>query len=215
MPRRRIAPPRPEHLRCEYRVDPLGIDVAQPRLSWEIRRPPRRQANGLSGAGGQHAGETGRRRGPTCGTAAAWPPTSRRKSSRRASRWNRGCDATGRSACGTPRASRPVRATGRVDHGPAEAGDVQAKWIGLARSHVSPPKSGRRPIPPTFDGCCWIWAAEPGVNARRTAAAGPLLPPDRDIPLGRTFRRAQIADCTADDRLNCSSTDKRVRIGSN
>ena len=26
-----------EHLRCEYRVDPLGIDVAAPRLSWQMR----------------------------------------------------------------------------------------------------------------------------------------------------------------------------------
>jgi alpha-L-rhamnosidase len=27
----------PEHLRCEYLVDPLGIDVTEPRLSWELR----------------------------------------------------------------------------------------------------------------------------------------------------------------------------------
>jgi len=27
----------PERLRCEYRVNPLGIDVAQPRLSWQLR----------------------------------------------------------------------------------------------------------------------------------------------------------------------------------
>ena len=27
----------PEHLRCEYLVDPLGIDTTQPRLSWELR----------------------------------------------------------------------------------------------------------------------------------------------------------------------------------
>ena len=24
------------HLRCEYEVDPLGIDVAKPRFSWEL-----------------------------------------------------------------------------------------------------------------------------------------------------------------------------------
>ncbi|HEX9190162.1 MAG TPA: hypothetical protein VGB87_24000, partial [Vicinamibacteria bacterium] len=24
-------------LLCEYKVDPLGIDVAQPRLSWQLR----------------------------------------------------------------------------------------------------------------------------------------------------------------------------------
>src|SRR4051794_22637445 len=27
----------PTNLRCEYRVDPLGIDVAQPRLSWVLQ----------------------------------------------------------------------------------------------------------------------------------------------------------------------------------
>jgi len=26
-----------DNLRCEYRVDPLGIDVVAPRLSWEMR----------------------------------------------------------------------------------------------------------------------------------------------------------------------------------
>ena len=25
-----------QHLRCEYLTDPLGIDVAQPRLSWKL-----------------------------------------------------------------------------------------------------------------------------------------------------------------------------------
>ena len=25
-----------ERLRCEYRIDPLGIDTTQPRLCWEI-----------------------------------------------------------------------------------------------------------------------------------------------------------------------------------
>src|SRR5579884_666519 len=27
---------RPDNLRCEYRINPLGIDVAQPRLSWMV-----------------------------------------------------------------------------------------------------------------------------------------------------------------------------------
>ncbi len=37
------SPARLEHLRCEYREDPLGIDVARPRLSW-IMRDTRRGA---------------------------------------------------------------------------------------------------------------------------------------------------------------------------
>ncbi|NMC19127.1 MAG: alfa-L-rhamnosidase, partial [Thermogutta sp.] len=41
------SPARVEHLRCEYRIDPLGIDVARPRLSWlmlDARRGARQTA---------------------------------------------------------------------------------------------------------------------------------------------------------------------------
>jgi alpha-L-rhamnosidase len=33
----------PTSLRCEYRVDPLGIDVSQPRLSWIVTSDARNQ----------------------------------------------------------------------------------------------------------------------------------------------------------------------------
>ena len=33
----------PQHLRCEYRLDPLGIDVAAPRLSWTLKSNQRGQ----------------------------------------------------------------------------------------------------------------------------------------------------------------------------
>ena len=33
----------PKQLRCEYRVDPSGIDVAAPRLSWTLRSSERGQ----------------------------------------------------------------------------------------------------------------------------------------------------------------------------
>src|SRR5205814_1804242 len=31
----------PSHLRCEYRIDPPGIDVTVPRLSWIVESPAR------------------------------------------------------------------------------------------------------------------------------------------------------------------------------
>jgi alpha-L-rhamnosidase len=34
---------RPTELRCEYAVNPLGIDIAQPRLSWKVVSPERGQ----------------------------------------------------------------------------------------------------------------------------------------------------------------------------
>src|SRR5437868_11600749 len=30
-----------KNLRCEYKVDPMGIDVRKPRLSWELVNPER------------------------------------------------------------------------------------------------------------------------------------------------------------------------------
>jgi alpha-L-rhamnosidase len=35
------APPSATSLRCEYKVDPLGIDVAQPRLGWQLQSTAR------------------------------------------------------------------------------------------------------------------------------------------------------------------------------
>ena len=35
------APPSVAQLRCEYKADPLGIDAAQPRLSWQLRSDER------------------------------------------------------------------------------------------------------------------------------------------------------------------------------
>src|SRR5947207_14752975 len=38
---------RPQQLRCEYRVDPQGIDVTDPRLSW-VLTPVNPKARGLA-----------------------------------------------------------------------------------------------------------------------------------------------------------------------
>src|SRR6476620_11803679 len=38
---------RPQQLRCEYRVNPQGIDVTDPRLSW-VLTPANPKARGLS-----------------------------------------------------------------------------------------------------------------------------------------------------------------------
>lgn len=36
-------PLRPMYLRCEYRTDPIGIEVAWPRLSWQLESEQRGQ----------------------------------------------------------------------------------------------------------------------------------------------------------------------------
>ena len=49
-----------EGLRTEYLVDPLGIDVEQPRLSWTLSSArKRREADRLPGPGRQQSGQPG------------------------------------------------------------------------------------------------------------------------------------------------------------
>ena len=51
-------------LRCEYLADPLGIDVAKPRLSWVIESAQRGEtADGVSGPGRLDAGAARQRPG--------------------------------------------------------------------------------------------------------------------------------------------------------
>ena len=77
--------PRSPSLRCEYKVDPLGIDVAQPRLSWQLRSDgARRRAVGLPGAGRRATAKTAlghRARSPR--TAPSTSPTAAPRSSPR------------------------------------------------------------------------------------------------------------------------------------
>jgi alpha-L-rhamnosidase len=59
------SPPPPHRLRAEYLTDPLGIDVASPRLSWELRdnRPGARQTAyriTITTRGGKPVHDTGR-----------------------------------------------------------------------------------------------------------------------------------------------------------
>src|SRR5688572_23820063 len=55
----------PTHLRCEYLVNPLGIDVPRPRLSWQLsgdadKRGQRQTAYQIRAAGSRHALEQGK-----------------------------------------------------------------------------------------------------------------------------------------------------------
>ena len=74
------------NLRCEYQVDPLGIDVPQPRLGWQLARP---HAASCSARTRSRSPATPRRCGPDArsgtragSTPTAWPtwPTRRPRS---------------------------------------------------------------------------------------------------------------------------------------
>ena len=101
------SPATAKYLRCEYCANPLGIDVVEPRLSWEMhdaRAAPGRRPTNSSWPPLPKSWPPAR---PTYGTAAASLPTNRRRLSMPAGRLLRGCYAIGRSACGTPTAIRP------------------------------------------------------------------------------------------------------------
>jgi phosphohistidine phosphatase SixA len=64
------------NLRCEYRSNPLGIDVLAPRLSWVLvsdRRGARQTAYQIQAASGEAEGVTSLRREPE---AAVYKVTS-------------------------------------------------------------------------------------------------------------------------------------------
>ncbi len=176
------------HLRCEYRLNPLGIDVTEPRLSWEMH-DARRAAKQTA-----------------CQVLVA--STSEKLAADEGDLWDSGRVATDQSTQvvygGTPLLSRrrchwKVRlwdADGKPtayskpalwSMGLLKPADIKAQWIGV-RGPMYPAADGKGPA---FNNCVWIWAAEQGVNAREKAPAGTryfrrllTVPKDRHIQPG-------------------------------
>ena len=188
------APATADYLRCEYRFDPLGIDITEPRLSWEMRDV--------------------RRGAKQTAYQVLVASTAEKLAADQGDLWDSGKVASDQSAqiayAGKPLASRmqcywKVRlwdaagnatAYSKPAHwsmGLLKPEDVKGKWIGLEGPMVYPglPK----PLPsPTFDGCAWVWAAEPGVNAVQKAPVGPrYFRSSVAIPEGKKIQQAVFA----------------------
>ena len=205
-----------ECLRCEYRVDPLGLDVTQPRLSWEMN-DPRRGAKQTSyqvlvastpeklAAGEGDLWDSGRvvSDQSTQVVYAGKPLVSRMRCHWKVRLWDAGENATAYS--------KPALWTMGL-LGPE---DVRAKWIGLDGPMTYPVKKVIKEVPLTFDGCVWVWAAEPGINAREKAPEGTrFFRGAVTIPEGKVVQRARFL-ITADDSFELYVNDQRVLIGSN
>ena len=130
---RTVRPSKSADLRCEYLKDPMGVDAAQPRLSWIIQSKQRGQRQtayqvlvAASPAVLQHdQGDHG--------TAARWPPTKPRRSpTPEAARLAPGLLLEGPSL-GPRRPAQPVEQAGPLGNGP------------LAARAIGPP-NGSRPI---------------------------------------------------------------------
>jgi alpha-L-rhamnosidase len=185
-----------EYLRCEYRMDPPGIDAAQPRLSWEMndsRRGAKQTAYQVLVASSPEklaAGEgdlwdSGRvESGESSQVAYAGKPLE----SRTRCHWKvRLWDADGKPSA----YSKPALWT----MGLLKPADVQAKWIGLAGPMVCAGKGAGV----NFDGCAWIWSADVGAKARTSAPKGPrFFRGTLTIPADKRVLRARFL-VTGDD----------------
>jgi alpha-L-rhamnosidase len=203
------SPAKVEYPRCEYRVDPLGIDVTEPRLSWEMR-DARRGAKQTAyqilvastpeklAADQGDLWDSGRVASDqsTQIVYAGKPLQSRMRCHWKVRLW----DANGNA---TPYSTSALWTMGLL-----KPEDVKAKWIGLDQKMMYP-DSTKIP-PPTFDGCAWFWAAEPGVNAQQSAPAGErFFRRCVTIPEGKAIRQGQFL-IAADDAAELFVNGKSV-----
>jgi len=148
------SPLQAEYLRCEYRVDPLGIDQQQPRLSWIVaagQRGQRQTAYQILVAGSQQSlqqdrgdlWDTGKVPGDeTIGTAYGGKPlTSHQRCFWKVKVW----DKDDKPSAWSPAAIWSM--------GLLQPSDWQAAWIGFDK-----PRKVDLPDAP-FEGAKWIWHA--------------------------------------------------------
>ena len=165
------SPAKADYLRCEYRVDPLGIDIVNPRLSWEM-----------------HDGRRGAKQTAYQILVASSPETL---AANQGDLWDSGRVASDQSAqvvyAGRPLKSRmrcywkvrlwdaagnatPYSAPALWTMGLLNAEDIKPKWIGVDGPMIHPTQREDDTSAPSFDGCKWVWCPEPGVDAAREGA---------------------------------------------
>ena len=178
------------HLRCENLADPLGIDVAKPRLSWiiESNRPNKKQSGYQVVVDGQ------------------WD------SGRVASDQSVNVEYSGKELKPATRYTWKVRVWG-ADGIPSEWSksatfstglkDWSAKWIGEDKSD----RVG------TIDGAQWIWFPE-GNPAQSAPAGGRYFRRTITLPSGRSLAKA-IFVITADNTFELSINGKKAGQGDN
>ncbi len=182
-----------QYLRCEYRVDPLGIDVTSPRLSWILESPQRSQVQTayriLVSDSKEHLDQdegnlwdsdkvdSGRNNQIVYGGE---PLRSRMRCFWKVRVWDKE---------GTPSAwSEPAMWT----VGLLEPGDWQAKWIG----YDAEPPAIYRPEPELdpldLKGSKWIWLDE-GDPLKNAPIATRFFRHSLEIGPNRQVKRARFA----------------------
>jgi alpha-L-rhamnosidase len=184
------SPATADHLRCEYRVDPLGIDVTQPRLCWEMHDPRRAAAQTAYqilvastpeklAAGQGDLWDSGRVKSDetTQIVYAGKPLGSRMQCFWKVRLW----DAQGKVSA----YSQPAQ----WSMGLLAAADRKAHWIGFDGLMVHPSKSNLL----TLDGCPWVWYPEkPLTHAAATPHGERFFRGYFTLPAGARVYRARF-----------------------
>ena len=189
------SPAKADYLRCEYRVQPRGIDVLEPRLSWEMHDTRRGAAQTayqilVASSAERLAADQGdlwdSGRVATSDSAqivyAGKPLVSRLECFWKVRLW----DADGKATA----YSEPAR----WSMGLLEPKDLQAKWIGFPGPMVG---TGNDSLL-NWDGCQLVWFDEKIADPRNTPAGTRYFRGSVTIPAGRRVTRA-IFLLTADN----------------
>jgi alpha-L-rhamnosidase len=197
------SPAKADYLRCEYRVDPLGIDVVQPRFSWEMadsRRGAKQAAYQILVAGSPEKlaanqadiWDSGKVDGDQSAQVvyAGKPLETGKRYFWKVRLW----DAAGVATAYSKSAMWSM--------GMLKPEDVKGKWIGLEGDMTYPTQQSEGKPSPKFDGCSWVWCDEPGVNAREKAPQGErFFRGVVTVPENQKIRRAYLL-VSADDAFD-------------
>ena len=200
----------PGNLRCEYLVNPLGIGVAQPRLSWIVESEERGQVQTayrilvasdpklLNGEKGD-LWDTGK---VTSNRSAQVAYEGKPLSSQMRCYWKlRVWDKDDKPSSW----SKPAFWT----MGLLNPGDWQAKWIGLDSSRKRDSVAQK----PDLSGASWIWS--PGEDAVKSAPIGTrYFRKEFTVPEGRELASAMCV-VTADNSFKMFLNGRRIQNGNN
>jgi alpha-L-rhamnosidase len=190
-----------DKLRCEYKTDPIGIDVERPRLSW-VLLPAKESQRGLR-QGAYHILVASSRTALDAGQGDLWD------SGKVSSDQSVNVEYAGRKLAAAQDCCWKVRvwdqdgkesewsAAGRWTMGLLKPKDWQARWIGFDAA----PDSGDAQAKLlqsllTFRDTCWIWTG--GAKAGNQPAGDAFFRKVIDIPAGRKVTQATFL-IVADD----------------
>ena len=202
---------KPTGLRCEYRVNPEGIDETQPRLTWLLTAAPRARNVAQSAyrivvastpenaaAGQGDLWDTGKTDSPESVLVPyrGKPLTSGLRAYWRVQTWDQGGQPSGWSD------------TARWSMGLLDPSDWKAAWIG--RDETTPFENPTSPFQ-LLKKARWIWFDE-ADPATKAPAGTRWFQSSVDLPSGRTIRRAVFV-IGADDQFELKVNGARAGHG--